>query len=147
MAQSPAIQKLAANVLVAAPTGSMPLSTIVRRHGTRQRHLHHRHDRASRFQCRPDPVTGQEFDRDFLADTDYTSRFNGTSAAAPIATGVVALMLEANPNLTWRDVQEILVRSARQNAEFDVPISDWVRASPRTPGSSTRCRCSTIPIF
>ena len=29
-----------------------------------------------------------------------TSRFNGTSAAAPIATGVIALMLEANPNLT-----------------------------------------------
>ena len=32
--------------------------------------------------------------------------------------GVVALMLEANPNLGWRDVQEILLRSARQNAKF-----------------------------
>ena len=31
-------------------------------------------------------------------------------------SGVIALMLEANPNLSWRDVQEILVRSARQNA-------------------------------
>ncbi|MEO2046736.1 MAG: S8 family serine peptidase [Pirellulales bacterium] len=69
----------------------------------------------------PDPITNQEFDRDFLANTDYTSRFNGTSASAPIATGVIALMLEANPDLSWRDVQEILVRSARQNAEFDVP--------------------------
>jgi len=46
---------------------------------------------------------------------DYTSSFNGTSAAAPIVSGVVALMLEANPNLGWRDVQEILVYSARNS--------------------------------
>lgn len=44
---------------------------------------------------------------------DYTHRFNGTSAAAPMVSGVVALMLEANPNLGWRDVQEILAYSAR----------------------------------
>ncbi|MEQ9625315.1 S8 family serine peptidase, partial [Coleofasciculus chthonoplastes] len=44
---------------------------------------------------------------------DYTSTFNGTSAAAPMVSGVVALMLEANPNLGWRDVQEILAYSAR----------------------------------
>ena len=52
---------------------------------------------------------------------DYTSRFNGTSAATPMVTGVIALMLEANPNLSWHDVQEILVRSARQNAQFEIP--------------------------
>ncbi|MEM6714561.1 MAG: S8 family serine peptidase [Cyanobacteria bacterium P01_C01_bin.147] len=44
---------------------------------------------------------------------DYTYRFNGTSAAAPMVSGVVALMLEANPNLGWRDVQDILAYSAR----------------------------------
>ena len=44
---------------------------------------------------------------------DYTSGFNGTSAAAPMVSGVVSLMLEANPNLGWRDVQEILAYSAR----------------------------------
>ncbi|MDJ0734321.1 MAG: S8 family serine peptidase [Nostocaceae cyanobacterium] len=44
---------------------------------------------------------------------DYTSGFSGTSAAAPMVSGVVALMLEANPNLGWRDVQEILAYSAR----------------------------------
>ena len=43
---------------------------------------------------------------------DYTPTFNGTSAAAPMVSGVVALMLEANPALGWRDVQEILLRSA-----------------------------------
>ncbi|RZM76575.1 S8 family serine peptidase [Leptolyngbya iicbica] len=44
---------------------------------------------------------------------DYMFDFNGTSAAAPMVSGVVALMLEANPNLGWRDVQEILAYSAR----------------------------------
>ena len=30
-----------------------------------------------------------------------------------MVSGVTALMLQANPNLTWRDVQHILVNSAR----------------------------------
>lgn len=38
---------------------------------------------------------------------------NGTSAAAPTVTGVTALILQANPNLTWRDVREIIRRSSR----------------------------------
>lgn len=45
--------------------------------------------------------------------TDYTPGFGGTSAACPIAAGVVALMLEANPNLTWIDVQHILITTSR----------------------------------
>ncbi len=45
---------------------------------------------------------------------DITTTFNGTSAAAPMVSGVVALMLEANPDLGWRDVQDILAYSARQ---------------------------------
>lgn len=48
---------------------------------------------------------------------DYTHDFNGTSAATPIAAGIVALMLEANSGLGYRDVQEILVYSA-QRATF-----------------------------
>jgi subtilisin family serine protease len=46
-------------------------------------------------------------------DPGYTATFGGTSAAAPAVSGVVALMLEANPGLGWRDVQEILALSAR----------------------------------
>ena len=42
---------------------------------------------------------------------DY-ALFDGTSGSAPIVSGVTALMLEANPNLGWRDVQEILFYSA-----------------------------------
>lgn len=45
--------------------------------------------------------------------SNYTFNFGGTSAAAPLVAGIVALMLEANPGLTWRDVQHILVDSAR----------------------------------
>jgi len=41
--------------------------------------------------------------------------FGGTSASSPLAAGVIALMLEANPNLTWRDVQHVLINSARKN--------------------------------
>lgn len=40
--------------------------------------------------------------------------FSGTSASAPVAAGVVALMLEANPGLGYRDVQEILAYSAQR---------------------------------
>ncbi|MBE1286076.1 MAG: S8 family serine peptidase [Rhodobacteraceae bacterium] len=46
---------------------------------------------------------------------DYTSGFNGTSAAAPQVAGVVALMLEANDQLGWRDIQQILAYSARHS--------------------------------
>ncbi|MDT8853546.1 S8 family serine peptidase [Paracoccaceae bacterium Fryx2] len=45
--------------------------------------------------------------------TDFTSSFNGTSAAAPMVTGVVSLMYDANAGLGWRDVQTILGVSAR----------------------------------
>src|ERR1044072_5874300 len=38
---------------------------------------------------------------------------SGTSFAAPIVSGVIAMMLEANPELGYRDVQEILAMSAR----------------------------------
>jgi Ca2+-binding RTX toxin-like protein len=47
------------------------------------------------------------------APGDTTDAFNGTSAAAPMVTGIVALMLQANPDLGWRDVNAILALSAR----------------------------------
>jgi subtilisin family serine protease/subtilisin-like proprotein convertase family protein len=42
------------------------------------------------------------------------SGFVGTSAAAPVVSGVVALVLSANPQLGWRDVQQVLALTARQ---------------------------------
>ncbi|MBJ6373417.1 S8 family serine peptidase [Sedimentitalea arenosa] len=43
---------------------------------------------------------------------DYTG-FTGTSAAAPQVAGVIALILDANPTLGWRDVQDIIAYSSR----------------------------------
>ena len=44
----------------------------------------------------------------------YRQDFGGTSAAAPIVSGVAALVRSANPSLTWRDVKLILAGSARK---------------------------------
>ena len=53
---------------------------------------------------------------------EYQDNFGGTSATSPLAAGVVALMLQANTNLGWRDVQHILVNSARI---CDPTQADW----------------------
>lgn len=49
----------------------------------------------------------------------YRHDFSGTSASTPMVSGVVALMLSANPSLTWRDVRIILARTARRNSPGD----------------------------
>ncbi|WAR00943.1 PCSK6-like protein [Mya arenaria] len=51
-----------------------------------------------------------------------TETHTGTSASAPLAAGIVALILEINPGLTWRDVQYITLMTAR-------PLSDGVWTS------------------
>ena len=55
---------------------------------------------------------------------DYDYCFGGTSAAAPQVSGAAALMLQANPMLSWRDVRAILVETARPTG-LDYP--GWVR--------------------
>ncbi len=63
---------------------------------------------------------GQTLEGDYFGDTPqdelqnrvaYT-RLSGTSMASPHVTGVVALMFEANPELTPAQVREILIASA-----------------------------------
>lgn len=114
-----------ANVLVAAPTGSTSIEIandprIGSGIWTTDPYVLSGPRDVAGYNLPPDANNGAEIDLtyDFWSDTAYTSRMNGTSAAAPMVSGVIALMLEANPNLTWRDVQEILVRSARQNDQF-----------------------------
>ncbi|XP_054625871.1 furin (paired basic amino acid cleaving enzyme) a [Dunckerocampus dactyliophorus] len=41
-----------------------------------------------------------------------TDSHTGTSASAPLAAGIIALALEANKNLTWRDMQHLVVRTS-----------------------------------
>ena len=57
-----------------------------------------------------------------LSDNYYTNQFGGTSSATPLVSGVIALMLEANSNLSWRDVMHILVNSSQQ---VDSSSSGW----------------------
>ncbi|XP_037581121.1 neuroendocrine convertase 2 [Dermacentor silvarum] len=63
-----------------------------------------------------DPHTG-------VATTDLygkcTKTHSGTSAAAPEAAGVFALALEANPELTWRDIQHLTVLTSKRNSLYD----------------------------
>ncbi|KAF1549974.1 Proprotein convertase subtilisin/kexin type 7, partial [Eudyptes chrysocome] len=48
-------------------------------------------------------------DWDLQKGTGCTEGHTGTSAAAPLAAGMIALMLQVRPCLTWRDVQHIIV--------------------------------------
>ena len=51
---------------------------------------------------------------EYLSDFMFNSiGFSGTSASAPLVSGISALLLSANTNLTVRDVQQILVLSSR----------------------------------
>ncbi|EYB92117.1 hypothetical protein Y032_0197g1549 [Ancylostoma ceylanicum] len=52
-----------------------------------------------------------------------TNTHTGTSASAPLAAGIVALTLEANPDLTWRDLQHIVIRAAKP---INLRAGDWV---------------------
>ena len=49
----------------------------------------------------------------------WRNDFSGTSASTPMVAGVVALMLSANPALSWRDVRLILAQTARRNDPTD----------------------------
>ncbi len=58
----------------------------------------------------------------FNTGGDYITK-SGTSYAAPAVAGVTALMLEANPNLGYRDVQEIFTLSSQFGDPND---TDWI---------------------
>ena len=55
---------------------------------------------------------------------DEYDNFNGTSAASPMVAGVVALLLDRRQDLNWRDVQQILARTAEP---VDYSEEGWAR--------------------
>ncbi|WP_187646822.1 S8 family serine peptidase [Nitrosophilus labii] len=55
---------------------------------------------------------------------NYTFAMNGTSAATPMVSGVIALVLEACPDLTWRDVKWLIASTAKKIDEND---SHWIQ--------------------
>uniref|UniRef100_A0AAY4E4W7 P/Homo B domain-containing protein n=1 Tax=Denticeps clupeoides TaxID=299321 RepID=A0AAY4E4W7_9TELE len=69
--------------------------------------------------------SGEFYDRKIVT-TDLHQRctdgHTGTSVSAPMVAGVIALTLEANPLITWRDVQHLLVKTSRP---VHLKASDW----------------------
>lgn len=53
------------------------------------------------------------------APEDYMDVFNGTSAATPMVSAAAALLLSKYPDLSARDVKEILMRSATRTGLID----------------------------
>ena len=52
--------------------------------------------------------------------------WDGTSAAAPFAAGVIALMLEKNPSLDATQIRQILQKTARKGGAIgSVPNATW----------------------
>ena len=65
-------------------------------------------------------VTTENYDR-------YVYGLRGTSVSTAIVSGVAALMRDANPNLTWRDLKLILAASARKNDPTNTGWKDGAR--------------------
>ncbi|XP_062405981.1 proprotein convertase subtilisin/kexin type 6 [Sardina pilchardus] len=69
--------------------------------------------------------SGEFYDRKIVT-TDLRQRctdgHTGTSVSAPMVAGVIALALEANPLITWRDVQHLLVKTSRP---VHLKAKDW----------------------
>ncbi|XP_034490855.1 furin-like protease 2 isoform X1 [Drosophila innubila] len=58
-------------------------------------------------------VATVDMDGRLRPDHICTVEHTGTSASAPLAAGICALALEANPDLTWRDMQYLVVYTSR----------------------------------
>ncbi|MCY9340635.1 S8 family serine peptidase [Bacillus haynesii] len=43
---------------------------------------------------------------------DYTNEFGGTSSSTPFVAGVAGLLLSVNPNLNWKEIRDILAKTA-----------------------------------
>lgn len=71
-------------------------------------------------------ILSQIFTTDRVGAAGYSpidvTFIQGTSFSGPVVAGVVALMLDANPTLGYRDVQQIIAYSGRKIAEAD---NDW----------------------
>lgn len=63
-----------------------------------------------------------------------TEHFSGSSAAAAMASGLIALAVEANKNLTWRDVQHIIIHSSKADTKF-LKAKDFMRNGANLTGN------------
>lgn len=59
-----------------------------------------------------------------LRENEYTRHFGGTSGAAPVVSGVAALILSVNPELSAPDVRQILMATADTDLDFTLDLAD-----------------------
>jgi len=57
---------------------------------------------------------------------NYTYAMNGTSAAAPMVSGALALVLDMCPQLTWRDIRWLIAKHAKR---IDEKQNEWIENS------------------
>jgi len=69
-----------------------------------------------------------------VREDDYTQEFGGTSGAAPVVTGVAALMLSANPDLTAREVRSILMSTADRDMDASLDLANDPNIIPNMAG-------------
>lgn len=103
-------------VLVAAPSGDTTTSV----HGLFTTDLLGG-DGANPFLFFPPNVDLSDYN--FYNQFTGTEGFTGTSAATPHIAGIAALMLAANPNLSYRDVQQILLLASRHFDSADPDLT------------------------
>ena len=76
------------------------------------------------------------------SSTGFYTSLAGTSFSTPVVTGVVSLMLSANPNLTSAQVIDILKTTARPF----VAVAGYATCTPNggnNPNNTTPCNCTT----
>jgi len=82
----------------------------------------------------------------FICDCciDFYVQKNGTSMAAPFITGVVALMLQRNPSLTYTQALQYLTdkKNARQVPGQTLPNNDW--GAGKVDAKAT---CESVPTL
>jgi len=63
------------------------------------------------------------------SDNSYSSRGSGTSYATPSVSGIIALVIEANANLTPLQIKEVLKQTSERRGEASAPEVDpyWNR--------------------
>ncbi|XP_052229687.1 furin-like protease kpc-1 isoform X5 [Dreissena polymorpha] len=63
-------------------------------------------------------------------ETKCTEKFGGTSASTAFLSGILALVLQANPDISWRDVMHIIV----QSSEHESLMSESSNFTPNAAG-------------